>query len=92
MTSSVAAWLAGSRANNGWIVLPTGGNNGVQVELSTSYTAVFSPFLDFTTLFASAKSGILSDPAISQDAAPALIERAAHKHVPERRQLFLHKL
>ena len=94
MTSSVAAWLAGSRANHGWIVLPTGGTNGVQVELSTSgvgTTAVFSPFLDFTTLFASAKSGILSETTISQDAAPALIERAAHKHVPgehRRRLLF----
>eukprot|EP00900_Chrysochromulina_parva_P005706 jgi/Chrpa1/15136/Chrysochromulina_OHIO_Genome00023491-RA len=95
VTSSVAAWLAGSRANNGWIVLPTGGTNGVQVELSTSgvgTTAVFSPFLDFTTLFASAKSGILSDPTISQDAAPASIERAAHKHVPEEhgRALLIH--
>jgi len=55
VTSSVAAWLAGSRANNGWIALPTGGTNGVRVELSTSRvgtTAVLSPFLDFTTLFA----------------------------------------
>jgi hypothetical protein len=96
VTSSVAAWLAGSRANHGWIVLPTGGTNGVQVELSTSGVgtiAVFSPFLDFTTLFASAKSGILSDPTISQDAAPASIERAAHKHVPgEHRRLFFHTL
>ena len=95
MTSSVAAWLAGSRTNNGWIVLPTGGTNEVQVELSTSgvgTTAVSSPFLDFTMLLASAKSGIISDPTFSQDAAPALIERAAHKHVPgEHRRLFLHR-
>ena len=53
---------------------------------------LFSPFLDFTTLFASPKSGILSDPTISQDADPASIERAAHKHVPgEHRRLFLHR-
>ena len=44
------------------------------------------------TLVASAKSGILSDPSISQDAAPESIERAAHKHFPgEHRMLFLHR-
>jgi hypothetical protein len=60
---------------------------------ATARRELFSPFLDFTTMFASAKSGILSDPTISQDAAPALIERAAHKHVPgEHRRLFFHTL
>ena len=43
-------------------------------------------------LVASVKSGILSDPSISQDTAPESIERAAHNHVPrERRALFLHQ-
>jgi hypothetical protein len=59
---------------------------------ATARRELFTPFLGFTTLLASAKSGILSDPTISQDAAPALIERAAHKHVPgEHRRLFLHR-
>ena len=47
MTSSIAAWLAGSRANNGWIALPTGGTNGVQLQFST---AVNSPYLDVPTV------------------------------------------
>ena len=47
MTSSVAAWLAGSRTNNGWIVLPTGGTNGVQMQFST---AINSPYLDVPTV------------------------------------------
>ena len=47
MTSSIAAWLAGSRTNNGWIVLPTGGNNGVDLQFSTN---VNSPYLDVPTV------------------------------------------
>eukprot|EP00900_Chrysochromulina_parva_P017988 jgi/Chrpa1/26190/Chrysochromulina_OHIO_Genome00025837-RA len=47
VTSSVAAWLAGSRENNGWIVLPTGGTNGVQMQFSA---AVNSPYLDVPTV------------------------------------------
>ncbi len=46
MTSSIAAWLAGTRTNNGWIVLPTGGNNGVDLQFSTN---VNSPYLDVPT-------------------------------------------
>ena len=45
MTSSVAAWLAGTRANHGWIVLPTGGTNGVDIHLSTASSAN-TPYLD----------------------------------------------
>ena len=42
VTSSVQAWLAGS-TNNGWIVLPTGGNNGGQMRFSDY--ANYEPFL-----------------------------------------------
>ncbi len=43
-------------------------------------------------LVASVKSEIQSGPTVSQDTAPASIERAAHKHVPRdsRRGLFIH--
>jgi hypothetical protein len=50
VTSSVAAWLAGSRANNGWIVLPTGGTNNVRVEMTYSLYPSLTPFLDFEPL------------------------------------------
>ncbi len=47
MTSSVAAWLAGSRENYGWIMLPTGGSNGVGVEMTNTENPSQTPFLDF---------------------------------------------
>ena len=50
MTSSVAAWLAGSRVNNGWIVLPTGGSNGVGVQLTNALNPTLTPYLDFDPL------------------------------------------
>jgi hypothetical protein len=50
VTSSVAAWLAGSRVNNGWIVLPTGGTNGVGVEMTNSLDPSRTPYLDFEPL------------------------------------------
>jgi hypothetical protein len=50
VTSSVAAWLAGSRANNGWIVLPTGGVNGVAVEMTNAHNPTQTPYLDFDPL------------------------------------------
>ena len=50
MTSSVAAWLAGSRVNNGWIVLPTGGGNGVGVQLTNALNPTQTPYLDFDPL------------------------------------------
>jgi hypothetical protein len=43
VTSSITAWLAGTRTNNGWIVLPTGGTDGAQMQFST---AINSPYLD----------------------------------------------
>jgi hypothetical protein len=50
VTSSVAAWLAGSRVNNGWIVLPTGGSNGVGVEMTNALNRSQTPYLDFEPL------------------------------------------
>eukprot|EP00900_Chrysochromulina_parva_P021468 jgi/Chrpa1/3955/Chrysochromulina_OHIO_Genome00010208-RA len=50
VTSSIAAWLAGSRENNGWIVLPTGGSNGVGVEMTNAIDASRIPYLDFEPL------------------------------------------
>ena len=50
MTSSVAAWLAGSRVNNGWIVLPTGGTNGVRVHMTNAPNPTLTPYLDFDPL------------------------------------------
>jgi hypothetical protein len=47
VTSSVAAWLAGSRENNGWIMLPTGGTNNVGVQMSNTANPSQTPFLDF---------------------------------------------
>ena len=46
VTSSVAAWLAGTRTNHGWIVLPTGGNNGVDFHSSTTASSADTPYLD----------------------------------------------
>ena len=36
VSSSVTSWLSGTTPNNGWIILPTGGNNGGQIQFSTS--------------------------------------------------------